>query len=77
VQAAAVKNFTTPRFWQQYHSLAPEIRKQADRCFALFQRDPQHPSLQFQKKGRAWVRALSPAIGRWRRNAPKAWCGFR
>ena len=55
-----MNNFTTPRFWQQYNSLAPEIRKHADRCFALFQRDPQHPALQFQKKDRAWVARVGP-----------------
>ena len=55
-----MNNFTTPRFWQQYNSLSPEIRKHADRCFALFQRDPQHPALQFQKKGRAWVARVGP-----------------
>jgi hypothetical protein len=43
-----------------YHCLSPDIRQHADRCFALFQRDPQHPSLQFQKKGQVWAARVGP-----------------
>jgi hypothetical protein len=55
-----VKNFATPRFWRHYDSLPPEIQKHANRCFALFQTDPRHPSLQFQKKGRVWAVRVGP-----------------
>jgi hypothetical protein len=49
---------TTPRFWQRYNALPESVRRTADRCFELLQRDPNHPSLHFKKIGRFWsVRA--------------------
>jgi hypothetical protein len=44
-----VKSRTTRRFRQAYDSLPEEIRRRADRAYALFQRDPHHPSLRFKK----------------------------
>jgi hypothetical protein len=36
-------------FWVLYHALPAEIQREADKAFALFQRDPFHPSLQFKE----------------------------
>ena len=49
---------TTPKFWRCYSTLPPEVRQAADRCYALLETDPSHPSLHFKKVGRYWsVRA--------------------
>jgi hypothetical protein len=38
-------------FWQGYAGLTEEIRRRADKQFALLKVNPQHPSLQFKKIG--------------------------
>ena len=40
-----------PDFWQGYAGLTEEIRRRADKQFALLKANPQHPSLQFKKIG--------------------------
>ncbi len=47
-------HFTTPRFWQLYNALPPEVRSLADKNFALLQSEPDHSSLHFKKIGRFW-----------------------
>ena len=42
---------TSADFWQEYSALPEEIRRRADKQFALLQANPQHPSLQFKKIG--------------------------
>lgn len=37
------------RFWRCYKLLSQEIRVAADKQFALFERDPWHPSLNFER----------------------------
>ena len=37
------------RFWRSYRALPGEVRKLADRCFALLKADPAHRSLHFKK----------------------------
>ena len=44
-----MKSHTTSRFWQAYEALPAEIQRRADRAYALFERDPRHPSLLFKK----------------------------
>ncbi|MEQ1718369.1 MAG: hypothetical protein ABL907_20700 [Hyphomicrobium sp.] len=41
-------------FWAAYDALPGDVRKQADRAFALIKQDPKHPSLHFKKIGRRW-----------------------
>jgi mRNA-degrading endonuclease RelE of RelBE toxin-antitoxin system len=49
-----MKSQTVPRFWQLYRKLPPEIREQAKEAYRLFQANPAHPSLHFQRlKGHA------------------------
>jgi hypothetical protein len=38
-------------FWQAYAALTEEIRRRADKQFALLKANSQHPSLQFKKIG--------------------------
>ena len=45
-----MNNFTSPRYWRHYNALPPEIQKLADKNFQLFERNPQHPSLRFERK---------------------------
>jgi hypothetical protein len=47
-------HFTHASFWSDYHALKPELRKLADRSFALLRENPEHPSLQLKKVGRYW-----------------------
>jgi hypothetical protein len=41
-------------FWELYHSLPPNIQKQADKQFELFRRNPLHPSLHLKPLGEVW-----------------------
>ncbi len=43
-----MKSNTTPKFWQLFAALPPEIRKLAVKNYQLWQQDPQHPSLRFR-----------------------------
>lgn len=48
----------SPAFWATCHDLPEEVRRVADRCFALLKSDPAHPSLHCKRIGRFWsVRA--------------------
>jgi hypothetical protein len=40
---------TVPRFWQLYAKLPHQIREQAREAYRLFQANPAHPSLHFQR----------------------------
>lgn len=44
----------TAAFWSHYERLEPEVRRIADKNFALLKADPQHPSLRFKRVGRLW-----------------------
>lgn len=37
-----------------YERLEPEVRRLADKNFALLEADPHHPSLHFKRVGRLW-----------------------
>lgn len=43
-----------PDFWARYKALPANLRRLADRSFALLKRDPGHPSLHFKKTGKFW-----------------------
>jgi hypothetical protein len=42
---------TTARFWRCYAKLPAEVRKLADKAYALWLGDPAHGSLHFKKLG--------------------------
>ncbi len=44
-----------PSFWKCYEGLPKHIRKLADKNFALFKKNPRHPSLGFRKKGSVYT----------------------
>lgn len=47
-----MKHRASPRFWQRYNDLPPEVRRLADGNFALLRADATHPSINFKKVGR-------------------------
>jgi hypothetical protein len=68
----AVNRFATPEFWSHYRQLPEETRELADRCFAMLQADPRHPSLRLKNVGDFWsarvglrIRALAREAARW------------
>jgi len=44
----------TEGFWNCYQSLPEDIQEAADKQFALFKSDPDHPSLRLKPIGAAW-----------------------
>ena len=52
----------TARFERLFEELPAEVQQSAERAYALFQRDPAHPSLQF-KRLRAGRQTHSIRIG--------------
>ena len=49
-----MKHQASPRFWQAYDELPPDIQRLADKNYALWRQDALHPSLHFKKVGRFW-----------------------
>ena len=47
-----MRHFTLPRFWQHYQQLPEDVKKLADKNYALLKADPQHPSLHFKRVGK-------------------------
>lgn len=47
-----MKHYTVESFWNEYHSLKPEIQELADKNYELLRENPKHPSLHFKKIGR-------------------------
>lgn len=46
---------TTSRFWKLFAGLPLEVKALAFEKYGLFKDNPNHPSLGFQQKGRAWT----------------------
>jgi hypothetical protein len=46
-----VKSLTRPSFWRAYARLNEPTRQAARRAYALFEQNPEHPSLRFKKLG--------------------------
>jgi len=62
-----MKSSTTPSFWNAYAALPPEVRRQADKAWRLWQENPRHSSLRFERKGAYWSVRISRgwrALGR-------------
>ena len=49
-----MKHRASPKFWQSYGTLPPDIQKLATENFKLLKQEPSHPSLHFKKVGRFW-----------------------
>jgi len=46
-----VNSRTRPSFWRAYDRLSESNRASARRAYALFAKNPEHPSLRFKKLG--------------------------
>jgi len=44
-----MRHFKDPDFQPLYNALPPQVRRLADKSFALLKRDPKHPSLHFKR----------------------------
>ena len=42
---------TRPSFWRAYEQLSETTRRAAREAYALFEKNPRHPSLRFKKLG--------------------------
>jgi hypothetical protein len=50
-----LRSSTTPRFWKLFAGLPEQAQDLAAEKYKLFKRDPYHPSLGFQAKGKVWT----------------------
>ena len=55
-----MKHFTSPRFWEYYHKLPPDIRALADKNYDLLKNNPHHPSIKLKKVKRYWSVRIGP-----------------
>jgi hypothetical protein len=64
------------KFWECYKVLPEPVRQQADKQFALWVQNPNHPSLHFKKVGESlWSARVDRkyrALARWR-NGEYTW----
>lgn len=47
-----MRSFTRGSFWNAYHLLPNQVKRQARNAYILFQGNPNHPSLNFKRVGR-------------------------
>lgn len=57
-----MKSHAHVSFWQCYDALFERVQRLAKKNFALFKANPRHPSLGFQKKGGAYLRAVDAPL---------------
>jgi len=55
-----MRSLTTPEFWKAYAALPPDARDAARKTFRIWQQNPRHGSLKFQKRGRFWRVCIGP-----------------
>ena len=53
-----LQSFVTAGFRKLLDDLPIEVQKLADEKYRLFKRNPFHPSLEFQPKGKVWTVAI-------------------
>jgi hypothetical protein len=49
-----LNHFATPEFWESHRNLPLEVRKLADKKFALLKANPHHSSIRLKKVGQYW-----------------------
>ena len=55
-----MRHIANDEFWKRYNELPAQVRRQADKRFALLKQDATHPSLHFKRIGGRW----SARVGR-------------
>ncbi len=58
----AFKSYTSDEFWQLYEKLSLPVRRAADKQFALFRKDPFHPSLRLKPVGAFWTARVTDEV---------------
>jgi hypothetical protein len=53
-----LRSFLTPGFRKLYGELPEQIQRLADKKYQTFRKNPFHPSLEFQAKGKVWTVAI-------------------
>jgi len=53
-----LRSFLTPGFRKLYSELPEQIQRLADKKYQTFRKNPFHPSLEFQAKGKVWTIAI-------------------
>ena len=66
-----MNHFATPEFWFHYRRLPPETRELADRCLAMLQADPRHPSFRLKRVGAFWSARVGLRIRALARDRPE------
>jgi mRNA-degrading endonuclease RelE of RelBE toxin-antitoxin system len=57
-----MKSDTLPTFWREYYKLSPSLKEKTRKAFRLWQNNPHHPSLRFERKntnGNVWSVSIS------------------
>ncbi|MCA1600661.1 MAG: hypothetical protein LC776_03100 [Acidobacteria bacterium] len=75
-----MKSSTTDSFWRAYHSLPHEIQTEARKAYRLWQQNPRHPSLRFERKGDYWsvrIKRGWRALARFHEGTLYWFCGAR
>ena len=59
-----LNSLATSDFWRRYHELPEAVQRLADRGYAVWSRDPRHPSLRFKPfKKNQWSARRYRAVG--------------
>ena len=57
-----LRSFLTPSFRKLYADLPGKVQRLARVKYGLFMRNPYHPSLEFQAKGKVWTVAIARRV---------------
>lgn len=72
-----MRSLTSSGFWDRYQQLPPDVRDIADKNFALWQKNPRHPSLRFKPIGKGfWTARVGlhyRAVGRFQDDDTFLW----
>ncbi len=69
IRTPAVKSHALASFWQCYNALPEQVQRLGEKNFALFESNPRHPSLGFQKEGGVHTVEVGEATARSRGSA--------
>lgn len=72
-----MNHFATSEFWFHSRRLPAETREAADRCFAMPQADPRHPSIRLKRVGAFWSVRVGLRIRALAKDRPEGLVWFR
>jgi hypothetical protein len=53
------RSYALPKFWDHYNALPVDIQEQANKQYAVFEANPNHPSLRLKAIGPYWAVRVS------------------